>query len=125
MMLLDLPGLLFFSTYTLLVLFWAEIFHQVMLFGSQRSLTNYSSQDIFKGIMLDCSSIIFLVEESLTILIIFIIDQVLLIAYYFSQARNLPIDKLRPAYYAINAVVYFIQVVHQSSIYIIEKYVHA
>lgn len=53
MMLLDLPGLLFFSTYTLLVLFWAEIFH---------------------------------------------------------QARNLPIDKLRPAYYAINAVVYLIQI---------------
>lgn len=53
MMLLDLPGLLFFSTYTLLVLFWAEIFH---------------------------------------------------------QARNLPIDKLRPAYYAVNAVVYFIQI---------------
>lgn len=28
MMLIDLPGLLFFSTYTLLVLFWAEIYHQ-------------------------------------------------------------------------------------------------
>ncbi|KAF9608260.1 hypothetical protein IFM89_008545 [Coptis chinensis] len=28
MVLLDLPGLLFFSTYTLLVLFWAEIYHQ-------------------------------------------------------------------------------------------------
>eukprot|EP00850_Spirogloea_muscicola_P021008 SM000233S07979 [mRNA] locus=s233:93811:95986:+ [translate_table: standard] len=26
--LLDLPGILFFTTYTLLVLFWAEIFHQ-------------------------------------------------------------------------------------------------
>ncbi|PKU84937.1 hypothetical protein MA16_Dca024770 [Dendrobium catenatum] len=29
--LLDLPGLLFFSTYTLLVLFWAEIYHQESL----------------------------------------------------------------------------------------------
>ncbi|ONM27939.1 Tobamovirus multiplication protein 1 [Zea mays] len=29
LVLLDLPGLLFFSTYTLLVLFWAEIYHQV------------------------------------------------------------------------------------------------
>lgn len=29
MAVLDLPGLLFFSTYTLLVLFWAEIYHQV------------------------------------------------------------------------------------------------
>ena len=28
--LLDLPGLLFFSTYTLLVLFWAEIYYQVI-----------------------------------------------------------------------------------------------
>ncbi|CAN4110566.1 unnamed protein product [Withania somnifera] len=53
MMLLDLPGLLFFSTYTLLVLFWAEIFH---------------------------------------------------------QASNLPIDKLRPTYYEVNAVIYLIQI---------------
>ncbi|KAJ4978406.1 hypothetical protein NE237_009186 [Protea cynaroides] len=30
--LLDLPGLLFFSTYTLLVLFWVDIYHQVMDF---------------------------------------------------------------------------------------------
>ncbi|KAK9007813.1 hypothetical protein V6N11_074730 [Hibiscus sabdariffa] len=28
MVLLDLPGLLFFSAYTLLILFWAEIYHQ-------------------------------------------------------------------------------------------------
>ncbi|XP_038974871.1 tobamovirus multiplication protein 1-like isoform X1 [Phoenix dactylifera] len=28
LVLLDLPGILFFSTYTLLVLFWAEIYHQ-------------------------------------------------------------------------------------------------
>ncbi|CAA0825175.1 Tobamovirus multiplication protein 1 [Striga hermonthica] len=28
LVLLDLPGLVFFSTYTLLVLFWAEIYHQ-------------------------------------------------------------------------------------------------
>jgi hypothetical protein len=31
LVLLDLPGLLFFSAYTLLVLFWAEIYHQVLL----------------------------------------------------------------------------------------------
>ncbi|GMJ12923.1 tobamovirus multiplication 1 [Hibiscus trionum] len=52
MVLLDLPGLLFFSAYTLLVLFWAEIYH---------------------------------------------------------QARNLPVSKLRPAYYSINGLVYFAQ----------------
>ncbi|GAV65357.1 DUF1084 domain-containing protein, partial [Cephalotus follicularis] len=53
MVLLDLPTLLFFSTYTLLVLFWAEIYH---------------------------------------------------------QARSLPIDKLRPAYFIINGVIYFTQI---------------
>ncbi|XP_071717448.1 tobamovirus multiplication protein 1-like [Rutidosis leptorrhynchoides] len=53
MILLDLPGLLFFSTYTLLVLFWAEIYH---------------------------------------------------------QARSLSTDKLRPAYFTLNGVVYFLQI---------------
>ncbi|XP_062189951.1 tobamovirus multiplication protein 1-like [Phragmites australis] len=53
LVLLDFPGLLFFSTYTLLVLFWAEIYH---------------------------------------------------------QARNLPTDKLRPAYIAVNSIVYVVQV---------------
>ncbi|KAK8562746.1 hypothetical protein V6N12_010816 [Hibiscus sabdariffa] len=52
MVLLDLPGLLFFSAYTLLILFWAEIYH---------------------------------------------------------QARSLPVNKLRPAYYSINGLVYFAQ----------------
>ncbi|GAB4838457.1 E3 ubiquitin-protein ligase tom1 [Ancistrocladus abbreviatus] len=54
MILMDLPGLLFLSTYTLLVLFWAEIYH---------------------------------------------------------QARSLPTDKLRPAYYTVNGIVWFIQIV--------------
>ncbi|XP_075674747.1 tobamovirus multiplication protein 1-like [Castanea sativa] len=53
MVLMELPTLLFFSTYTLLVLFWAEIYH---------------------------------------------------------QARSLPTNKLRPAYYVINGLVYIIQV---------------
>ncbi|KAF7803722.1 tobamovirus multiplication protein 1-like [Senna tora] len=51
--LMDLPGLLFFSTFTLLVLFWAEIHH---------------------------------------------------------QARSIPGHKLRPAYFIINGIVYFIQI---------------
>ncbi|MCO5602345.1 hypothetical protein L7F22_056476 [Adiantum nelumboides] len=38
---LDLPGLLFFSTYTLLVLFWAEIYHQA------RSLPTEGLRPIF------------------------------------------------------------------------------
>ncbi|KAK4792919.1 hypothetical protein SAY86_023354 [Trapa natans] len=53
MVLLDLPALLFFSTYSLLVLFWAEI---------------------------------------------------------YQQARSLPINKLRPTYYAVNGTIYFIQI---------------
>ena len=35
--LLDLPGLLFLTTYTLLVLFWAEIYHQVSAVASLSS----------------------------------------------------------------------------------------
>ena len=42
--LLDLPGLLFFSTYTLLVLFWAEIYHQA------RSLPTSSLRPAFLGL---------------------------------------------------------------------------
>ncbi|OVA10555.1 protein of unknown function DUF1084 [Macleaya cordata] len=38
LVLLDLPGLLFFSTYTLLVLFWAEIYHQASKKFAARSL---------------------------------------------------------------------------------------
>lgn len=34
--LLDLPGLVFFSTYTLLVLFWAEIYHQARSFKTDK-----------------------------------------------------------------------------------------
>ena len=41
---MDLPGLLFFSTYTLLVLFWAEIYHQA------RSLPTGSLRPAFLGL---------------------------------------------------------------------------
>ncbi|KAJ7297597.1 hypothetical protein O6H91_18G042800 [Diphasiastrum complanatum] len=41
---LDLPGLLFFTTYTLLILFWAEIYHQA------RSLPNDNLRPAFLGI---------------------------------------------------------------------------
>ncbi len=44
--LLDLPGLLFFSTYTLLVLFWAEIYHQA------RSLPTGALRPVFLGVNL-------------------------------------------------------------------------
>ena len=43
-LLLDLPGLLFFTTYTLLVLFWAEIYHQA------RSLPTGALRPSFLGV---------------------------------------------------------------------------
>ncbi|KAK4787337.1 hypothetical protein SAY86_011170 [Trapa natans] len=41
--LVDLPGLLFFSTYTLLVLFWAEIYHQARSLPADKFRTVYLS----------------------------------------------------------------------------------
>ncbi|XP_022139864.1 tobamovirus multiplication protein 1 [Momordica charantia] len=43
LLLLDLPGLLFFSTYTLLVLFWAEIYHQARSLPTDKLRTVYIS----------------------------------------------------------------------------------
>ncbi|XP_028761882.1 tobamovirus multiplication protein 1-like [Neltuma alba] len=43
LVLLDLPGLLFFSTYTLLVLFWAEIYHQARNLSTDKLRIIYAS----------------------------------------------------------------------------------
>lgn len=85
MILMELPGLLFFSTYTLLVLFWAEIYHQVFLLVSCRSWY----------------------ELWVTIKLWWI-----LVDSFFGcqQARSLPADKLRPVYYAVNGFIYLLQV---------------
>ncbi|KAE9448347.1 hypothetical protein C3L33_19764, partial [Rhododendron williamsianum] len=48
MMLLDLPGLLFFSTYTLLVLFWAEIYHQVCIWIYMRVSGSSAAVEVAK-----------------------------------------------------------------------------
>nr|XP_033512461.1 tobamovirus multiplication protein 1 isoform X4 [Nicotiana tomentosiformis] len=40
---LDLPGLLFFSTFTLLVLFWAEIYHQARSLPTDKLRISYIS----------------------------------------------------------------------------------
>lgn len=50
--LLDLPGLLFFSTYTLLVLFWAEIYHQA------KGLPT----DKFRVVYISINSVIYIVQ---------------------------------------------------------------
>ncbi|CAN6686239.1 unnamed protein product [Malus baccata var. baccata] len=49
MLLMDLPGLLFFSTYTLLVLFWAEIYHQARSLPTAKLRPAYyvSQNDVF------------------------------------------------------------------------------
>ncbi|KAI9127620.1 hypothetical protein K1719_000613 [Acacia pycnantha] len=46
LVLLDLPGLLFFSTYTLLVLFWAEIYHQARNIPIEKLRIIYASINI-------------------------------------------------------------------------------
>ncbi|XP_068667924.1 tobamovirus multiplication protein 1-like [Aristolochia californica] len=43
LVLLDLPGILFFSTYTLLVLFWAEIYHQARSLPTEKLKIVYIS----------------------------------------------------------------------------------
>ncbi|XP_075477455.1 tobamovirus multiplication protein 1-like [Primulina tabacum] len=43
LVLLDLPGLLFFSTYTLLTLFWAEIYHQARSLPTDKLRISYIS----------------------------------------------------------------------------------
>ncbi|XP_073314056.1 tobamovirus multiplication protein 1-like [Primulina huaijiensis] len=43
LVLLDLPGLLFFSTYTLLALFWAEIYHQARSLPTDKLRITYIS----------------------------------------------------------------------------------
>mmetsp|Transcript_20522 Transcript_20522/g.61775 ORF Transcript_20522/g.61775 Transcript_20522/m.61775 type:complete len:303 (-) Transcript_20522:474-1382(-) len=53
--LLDLPGLLFFSTYTLLVLFWAEIYHQA------RSLPTSKLRPIF----VTANAVVYIVQMGL------------------------------------------------------------
>lgn len=81
--LLDLPGLLFFTTYTLLVLFWAEIFHQVNV------LTTLSP------IALDTGACPARCCEQC----------------FGLQARSLPTASLRPMFMVFNAVVYAVQAV--------------
>ncbi|EIE18424.1 DUF1084-domain-containing protein [Coccomyxa subellipsoidea C-169] len=56
--LLDLPGLLFFTTYTLLVLFWAEIYHQA------RSLPTASLRPLF----LAFNAVVYAVQIALWVL---------------------------------------------------------
>ena len=88
---MELPGLLFFSTYTLLVLFWAEIYYQVclLIFCTSWYKASYNNRPISYSLTMNWYRQLF---------------------YDCKQARSLPIDKLRPAYYVINGLIYIIQV---------------
>ena len=77
---LDLPVLIFFSTYTLLVLFWAEIYHQVSMEATAVPL-------VWDGWA-------------------WISD----LYFYYFQANHLPTERLRPIFLGINGTIYFIQV---------------
>jgi hypothetical protein len=57
LVLLELPGLLFFSTYTLLVLFWAEIYHQVLIIYSLRSIILFANMDVSRHILVVDTSV--------------------------------------------------------------------
>ncbi|KAJ6791162.1 tobamovirus multiplication protein 1 [Iris pallida] len=54
LVLLNLPGILFFSTYTLLVLFWAEIYHQASL----KSLPT----DKLRTVYISINSVIYVIQ---------------------------------------------------------------
>lgn len=47
LMLNDLPGLLFFTTYTLLVLFWAEIYHQAKSQSTAKLRPTFLATNVF------------------------------------------------------------------------------
>ena len=56
--LMEVPGLLFFSTYTLLVLFWAEIYHQVyqLSFNRVQITKNIFASNYIQFMCLKCIS---------------------------------------------------------------------
>ena len=81
-MLLDLPSLAFFTTYALLVLFWAEIYYQVQPRSFHYDFLSLTVISYFGKIF----------------------------TFKIWQARAVSTDGLRPTFYTVNGVVYFIQV---------------
>ncbi|KAL9329165.1 hypothetical protein ACSQ67_004168 [Phaseolus vulgaris] len=63
LVLMELPGLLFFSTYTLLVLFWAEIYHQICLWiymSASKNATGFEAAELFLSVISFFASLGFL-----------------------------------------------------------------
>ncbi|CAL0311959.1 unnamed protein product [Lupinus luteus] len=61
--LMEVPGLLFFSTYTLLVLFWAEIYHQAIIWicmSVSRTDAGVEAAKLFLAVISFCAALGFL-----------------------------------------------------------------
>lgn len=65
--LLDLPGLLFFSTYTLLVLFWAEIYNQARSVSTDKLRAGYIAVNCIVYFIQVCLWIILWINDNLFI----------------------------------------------------------
>lgn len=103
LVLLDLPGLLFFSTYTLLVLFWAEIYHQARSLPSDKLKIYYLSINgamyfiqvcIWIYLWIDDNSVVELIGR-IFIAVISIIAALGFLLYggrLFSMLRRFPIE---------------------------------
>lgn len=98
LVLLDFPGLLFFSTYTLLVLFWAEIYHQVDLYCSL--ILPFTTMPLF-GTSMKHDGLVSLPFYGSCLTCDYL---------FYDQARYLPADKLKLVYILVNAGIYLIQV---------------
>ncbi|KGN43722.1 tobamovirus multiplication protein 1 isoform X1 [Cucumis sativus] len=64
MVIMEIPGLLFFSTYTLLVLFWAEIYHQARSLPISKLKPTYCIVNGVMYIIQICIWIIVMLEHS-------------------------------------------------------------
>jgi hypothetical protein len=132
---MDLPGLLFFTTYTLLVLFWAEIYHQVRpplqhpaneqrlqqsgrtggaawLPSAQRCLLVTVQSPLLKMRMFTLNSHerSFWQDSPIVVPHPDYLPAMQSVSLLFVQARSLPTDSLRPAFLITNAAVYAVQV---------------
>nr|GEV67932.1 tobamovirus multiplication protein 1-like [Tanacetum cinerariifolium] len=62
--LLEVPGLLFFSTYTLLVLFWAEIYHQARSLPTDKLKTTYVCVNVAVYVIQACIWVYLWIDDS-------------------------------------------------------------
>lgn len=65
--LLEVPGLLFFSTYTLLVLFWAEIYHQARSLPTDKLRITYVCVNVGVYVIQGCIWIYLWIDDSSTV----------------------------------------------------------